>query len=361
MSMPTAHRLPRMSASAKPSRYAGTPNRPVFMGGCPRSGTTLIRTMLNSHPDLAMPHETRFLIDAYRRRRKWGDMSDPERRRELARWIVRQPKTRVQRLTKDFDAFVERSVAAPPTIGAVLSTGFTMYAERHGKRRWGDKRPSYILELDAVMAMFPNAQFINVVRDPRAAVASIRKIGWFADGLSAGTALWLRSQRSADRWRRKLGPDQFLEIRYEQLVEDTEGTLSRLVEFLGLDPGGLESMLSYHEKIDIMSRQIHPLLDKPVTAAAVRSWETALERPEIGLIETTLADRMARYGYEPVAAGVPIPAELTGALRDRQRRWRREDRQRRRAQLRCRLLYRHGVAASVPNTRSTTRVPAPPA
>ena len=338
-------RLARVSASAETSRYAGTPNRPVFMGACPRSGTTLIRTMLNCHPELAMPHETRFLVDAYRGRRKWGDMSDAARRRALASWIVRQPKTRVQRLTKDFDGFVERSVAAPPTLGAVLSTGFRMYAERHDKQRWGDKRPSYVLDLDAVLAMFPNAQFINVVRDPRAAVASIRKIGWFADGLSAGTDLWLRSQRSADRWRRKLARDQFFELQYEQLVDDTEGALAGLLEFLGLDPDGLESMLNYHEKIDIKSRQIHPLVDKPVTAAAVRSWESSLARPEVGLIESTLADRMARYGYEPVATGVQVPRELTRALRARQRSWRREDIQRRRADLQCRLLYRHPVAA----------------
>ena len=292
-----------------------------------------------------MPHETRFLVDSYRGRRKWGDMSDPDGRRALASWIVREPKTRVQRLTKDFDSFVERCGTASPTLGAVLSTGFQMYAERHDKQRWGDKRPSYVLDLDAVLAMFPNAQFINVVRDPRAAVASIRKIGWFADGLSAGTDLWLRSQRSADRWRSKLAGDQFFEMQYEQLVDDTAGTLSRLVDFLGLNPDGLESMLSYHEKIDIKSRQIHPLVDKPVTAAAVRSWESSLERAEVGLIEMTLADRMARYGYEPVATGVEVPQELTRALRDRQRRWRREDMQARRADFQSRLFYRHPVAA----------------
>ena len=229
--------------------------RPVFVGGCPRSGTTLLRTMLNAHPELAIPHETRILVDGYRRRAAWGDLGDPERRRAVAQWVVEREVSQYRRLHEDAGELVARMVAAPPTIGSVLGAGFRLYAERNGKARWGDKRPSLVLHLGAVLAMFPDAQYVNVVRDPRAAVASIRRVGrrhgWPAHGVPGGTDSWERSVRAADKWRRRLPADQFLEVQYEHLVADPEAVLARVVAFLELDPAGLDAMLRHDETADI--------------------------------------------------------------------------------------------------------------
>jgi hypothetical protein len=330
----------------KQSRYAGAEGRPVFVGGCPRSGTTMLRTMLNSHPELAMPHETRFLVDAFRKRAKWGDMADVQSRRKLARWVIRRKKSRVERLVDDPQALLERMVHAPPTLGSVLSTGFQLYAERQGKPRWGDKRPSYVLELDAVMKMFPDAQFVNVVRDPRAAVASIRKIGWYKDGIVAGTALWEQSLRASVAWKRRLAPDQFLEIRYETLVADTRPELERLIEFLGLSPDAIDDMLSFHENADIRSKKMHPLVSQPVTTAAVRSWEEALTAPEVAFIERSLAKRMRRYGYEPSTGATAVPRELGRRLRKRRMVLRKERARTWATEQKLRVTYPGKIAAA---------------
>jgi hypothetical protein len=89
--------------------------------------------------------------------------------------VVERKVSRYRQLTEDADELVERMVAAAPTIGSVLSAGFRLYAERPDKPRWGEKRPSVVLNLDAVFGMVPDAQYVKVVRDPRAVVASIRK------------------------------------------------------------------------------------------------------------------------------------------------------------------------------------------
>jgi hypothetical protein len=332
------------------SAYADHPDRPVFVGGCPRSGTTLLRTMLNSHPELAIPHETRFVIDAWKQRGRWGDLADADNRRRLARWIVGRRKTRSRRLAKR-KPLVRAMVAAPPTLGSVLSVGFELYAERAGKPRWGDKRPSYVLDLDAVFAMWPDAQFVNVVRDPRAVVASICKIGWFEDDLAAGIELWERSQRCAERARRRLAEDQFLELRYETLVAEPRATLERLVAFLGLDPDGLDAMLAYHERADIRSERMHPLVVRPVTSRPLHAWQERLAVEEVALIERALGGRLARYGYEPVADGVPVPLALRRRLlarrafvrRRRAAAWLREQQ--------LRVTYRRPVAAVRPRPR----------
>lgn len=323
--------------------------RPVFVGGCPRSGTTLLRSMLNSHPDLAIPHETRILIDGYRRRAAWGDLGNPENRRRLARWVVERKVSRYRQLAEDADELVECMVAAAPTIGSVLSAGFRLYAERHGRARWGEKRPSVVLNLDAVFAMFPDGQFVNVVRDPRAVVASFRRVGrqhgWGAPGIPGGTDTWERSTRAADRWRRRLPADQFLEVQYEHLVADPAAVLGRIVEFLDLDAAGLDAMLRYHETADIHSRTLHALVSQPVTTERLRVWEQALRTKEIAFVESVLGDRMRRYGYEPVAAGVKVPANLRRRHRRRRNEMRLESARQRGRELGLRLTYRRPVAA----------------
>jgi Sulfotransferase family len=323
--------------------------RPVFVGGCPRSGTTLLRTMLNSHPELAIPHETRVLIDGYRRRAMWGDLGDPENRRRLARWVVDRKVSRYRRLSENADELVEAMVAAPPTLGSVLGAGFRLFAAHHGKERWGEKRPSVVLNLDAVFAMFPDAQYVNVVRDPRAAVASIRRVGkrygWGAHGLPGGTDTWERSVRAADRWRRRLPADQFLEVQYEHLVADPSAALARIVEFLELDAAGLDAMLHHHESADLRRGTLHSLVSKPVTTERLRAWEQGLRPREIAFVESVLGDYMRRYGYEPVAAGVKVPERLRRRHKQRRRQMRLKTAQRRARDLRIRLTYRRPVAA----------------
>jgi hypothetical protein len=328
----------------KPSPYVDVPNRPVFAGGCPRSGTTMFRTMLNAHPELALPHETRFVVDGYRKRAQWGDLTKEKNRRKLARWVVKRKKSRFERITKDPTELVEAMAAAPPTMGSVLSAGFKLYAGHQDKPRWGDKRPAYAINLDAVFAMWPDAQFINVVRDPRAAVASIRKIGWYKDGIPAGIELWERTLRRTDRWRRRLGPDQFLEIRYEALVADPAAVLERVVGFLGLDPAGLEQMVAFHERADIRSKTTYALVSQPITTSPMRTWEQTMTRQEIALVEHALAGPMARYGYEPVLDGVAVDPVMRKQLWTQRYAMRREDARTLVDETKLRFAYRQPVA-----------------
>ena len=322
---------------------------PVFVGGCPRSGTTLVRVMLDAHPELAIPGETRILVDGYRARARWGSLEDAESRRGVARWVVERKVSRHERLSPDAEELVERMAAAPPTIGSVLGAGFELYAERHGKPRWGDKRPSLVLNLDAVFAMFPDAQYVNIVRDPRAVVASIRRVGrqqrWGGHGIAGGVEKWERSMRAADRWRRRLRSDQFHELRYEDLVADPAAVLEPLVAFLELDPGGLDAMLRHHETTEVRSARLHRLVSQPVTTEAVRTWEQALHPRQVAFVESVLGDRMTRHGYEPAATGRPVPEKLEQRYRKRRRAMRVLGAKRRARGLVVRLTYRHPVAA----------------
>jgi hypothetical protein len=304
------------------SKFVGHPDRPVIIGACPRSGTTLLRTMLNSHPDLAMPRETRFVIEAWQRRKEFGDLHRAGNRRRLARWIFKRQKSLARRLGLDPQKAVERLVAAPPTLGSMLATCFVMYAEKHDKPRWGDKRPKYAAQIAAVWDLYPNAHFVNVVRDPRACAASMRKLGWYDGRLAPAVELWQRAIETVDGWRPRLAADQLLEVRFEDLVAAPEEALAGIVTFAGLaaDENAVARMLRYHERKEVRSERYHANVARPPDPTRVSGWTDVLETAEIAFVEDATRPLMRRYGYEPVADGVSAPGELLRELRNRRRR-----------------------------------------
>ena len=335
--------LRRMSANGA---CVATSERPVLVGGCARSGTTLLRSMLNSHPDLAVPHETKFVVTAWRNRDRFGDLTRVENRRAVARWILELPNTRFTRLGIEPDELTEAFAAAPPTLGSLMAACFSRYAEHHGKPRWGDKRPSYSRNLDALFRLFPQFQFVHVVRDPRACAASMRR-AWDGWGRVASAAeVWERTDKAVRAARRGLPAGQFLEIYYEHLVAEPEQTLEQICGFLGLDPTGVPKMLDYHRNgVDLPRDKLYGNAAKPVSTTAVQRWMSDLSEPEIAFLEHVLGDRIRAHGYDLTAAGTPVPADQLADYRSLRSRRDREALRRRLVELKRKATYRQPTAA----------------
>lgn len=342
----------------RPSRFAARPVRPLFIGACPRSGTTLLRSLLDNHPELAMPAETDFVLPLFRNRVGYGDLRDDANRRRVADWIFREkghgsvrlrPKgVRERPLTPD--EAVERLVAAPPTLGSLVEACFRMYAEAHGKPRWGDKRPAYAGYVSALFRLFPDAQFVNVVRDPRGAVASLMRLGWHKPkvALAASTATWETSIARVDHAARRLRPDQLLDVRYEDLVRDPAAVLERVCRFANLDASeqALNQMLT-GERGGTFRPGWHDRLSEPIDTAPIDNWRRHLQPQQVALVEAAAAPSFARFGYRPLQdLDAQAPAahlrRLEHQRERRRRKWRTEDRH----ELKRRLwLYRRPVAA----------------
>jgi hypothetical protein len=297
--------------------------RPVIIGGCPRSGTTLLRTMLHCHPEVAIPRETRFVLESWLRRTKFGDLEEAANRHRLASWIFKRKESQANRLGLDEEEAIERLVAAPPTLGSLLATCFTMYAERNGKPRWGDKRPMYAARLSAILDLFPNAHFIHVVRDPRACIASVRKLGWYNGRIAPALELWERSIHTVNAWHPKLSADQLLEVKYEDLVTAPEATLTRVAAFAGLaaDDDALKQMLQYHEFEETRSERYHANLSRPLDPTRLSGWTETLTDAEIAFTEEAAGPLMRQWDYEPIANGVAAPPELLRVFKSRRRRY----------------------------------------
>ncbi|WP_030612910.1 sulfotransferase family protein, partial [Streptomyces fulvoviolaceus] len=290
---------------------APTSVRPVFVLGCPRSGTTLLQLMLHAHPRIALPPETRFVLPAYEGRLRFGDLRDPGNRAGLAAWITGRKETRFDELGLDADTVAERIEGGPPTLGSALGITLRSYAERHGKVRWGDKRPAYALHVEEILRLFPDAQFVHLVRDGRDCVASLMGMPWWHRGFHEAVATWAQVMDVTRRYARRLGPDSWHELRFEDLVAHPEPQLRELCRYLGeeYDPGMTEPRRVAEKAVPARKtwhRRTHGALD--TTRAG--SWQQRLTPDQIRLCDAVLGDRLVRNGYELSGAVRPDPAEL---------------------------------------------------
>lgn len=276
-------------------------DRPIIVLGCPRSGTTLLQAMLHGHPRIAIAPETRFLLPAYRRRRRFGDLEDPANRRALARFIVGRGHL-FGNLGLDRRETIRQIVEGPPTLGSAIGVVLRAYAERFDRPRWGEKRPGYHRHIDVVMRLFPDAQIVHVVRDPRDCVASLKRMPWWNRPIHHSVSAWAQSVDYTDEAMRRW-PGVVARVRYERLVADPEAELQALCAALGEDYDPAMAEPERVAPLVVPGRDWHRTTGLSPTTARVGRWRKELEPWEAALCETALAERMRRFGYEPTSTG----------------------------------------------------------
>ncbi|QBI55873.1 Sulfotransferase domain protein [Streptomonospora litoralis] len=279
--------------------WPSSAERMIIILGCPRSGTTLLQLMLHAHPRIAIPPETRFTLDVYRRRAEFGDLREAANRRRLAEAITGPRNTRYRDLKLDPQETTAAIVDGPPTVGSAVGTVFRQYAHRFGKQRWGDKRPGYYQGIEELARMFPNAQFVHLIRDGRDCVGSLKQMPWYKLDSYHAVSTWAESIDYGRSAARRLGPGTFYELRYEDLVADPPRELSALCEFLGeeFDPVMCEPRRVAKSAVPKF-KTWHQNTRRDVNAASSGSWQQRLEPWEAALAETVLGGRLKANGYE---------------------------------------------------------------
>lgn len=310
---------------------------PFFIVGSGRSGTTLVRSLLNAHPRLAVPPETHFMRRAARRRG-----ADPEAPpdfeafwRELVRW------RRFRDLGVDPDE-VRRLVdrAGRQDFKTVFAALLRAYADRTGKPRAGEKTPGHHRYLDRLFAWFPDARIIVVQRDPRAVVASHLRSPWVADHLAARrptapivprSRLFHVAER-ATRWMQAYDhhlaafadDPRFLVVAYERLVAEPVAELRRICEFLGesYEPAMLGERAAGGDTTPATAPagwyawevEHHARAAGAISNDSRERWREDLSAREIAWIEALCTPRMTILGYRPESDRGRAGARLAGTL-----------------------------------------------
>jgi hypothetical protein len=283
---------------------------PVVVG-CPRSGTSLLAVMLDSHSQLAIPPETSFV----------GLVASLQGASQLLRRnffeIVTTDRIQVSNWSDfglDQDALWRRLEAIEPfTIAAGLRAFYALYAEAQRKPRYGEKTPGYVFFLPQIAALLPEAHFIHVIRDPGDTALSWRKT-FFAPSqdLRVLGESWSKHVQ-AGRQSGSAVP-HYIEVRFEDLVRRPERELKRLCEYLALDWNA--GMLDYraqgaarlqrlqgrrYAQGPMIAREertrIHANLIRPPDAGRLDVWRQEMTPGERRLLEDAAGPLVVELGY----------------------------------------------------------------
>jgi LPS sulfotransferase NodH len=276
---------------------------PIFVVGCGRSGTTLLRLMLNRHPQIACFGESA----AFFRYGKYGRLDNQS---ELHRFI------------QDWQVACERESPHPDMMATggmrerlrtsgsyVEATSVVMneFARLENKRLWGEKTPAHVHRIPAIRAAFPKARIIHITRDPRPVVSS--SILTLGDGRMSprnvynSAKYWVRCEEAIERAHGVM-PAQIHRVRYEELVREPEAVLRAICDFLGVPfaPGMLqtgESAIAYAPRASggggVAAH--HTGLLEDVNTRTLERWRDELHPAVVGVIEHAAGKWMRRRGY----------------------------------------------------------------
>jgi Sulfotransferase family len=285
--------------------------RPIFVVGAVRSGTTLVRYMLCSHPRIYLTPESNF-IPRFFGSRPTGELSAATADRIFAGIAEYKP------FWRDWEGAPPdwRDVVKPNTTltaGSLLSGLYGAYAQQYGAPRWGDKTPGYVAHLELLSRIFPRCQFIHVMRDARDAVTSQletyrgRRFFYMDPYYAART--WNEQLRAGMRFGRSLPRGRYHEVRYEDVTSTPEPVLRQLCAFLDEDYDAnmaspyLEARRHHH------SQGIHRSVRKPVSTGSVGRWRRDLAAEDQRVVQPLVSALLRELGYPVEDVGRPAPSE----------------------------------------------------
>jgi Sulfotransferase family len=290
----------------------------VFIVGCARSGTTLLRRMVDAHPDIAITRETHWIAKRFERQE--GVTADGLVTPELFSRLLSYEKFTRMRIDQDE---LEGLVAGeePVPYSSFVTGVFDLYGKVQGKRLVGDKTPAYVRSIPTLHDLWPEAKFVHIVRDGRDVALSAvnwdrayklanRYSTWTEHPTTTAAVWWEWLVRLGREAGSLLGPDLYHEVRYEELISEPEGTCETLCTFLALPYD--DAMLRFHERLPDPRFYAKQKRWRPISTG-LRDWRSQMDAGEVECFEAAAGDLLDELGY-PRAAPVPSREKLENAV-----------------------------------------------
>lgn len=282
--------------------------QPLIFVTAGRSGTTLLRSMLAVTGEIAIPPESYALSFAALQYQAMQEQSWYNLTRLIVSLFEGFEKFELWEMTLHPVYVKGRSL--PPderSLARLIDLVFTEYAQAHFPQAtlWGDQTPQNCHRLPWIMQTFPQAKYLHVLRDGRDVVASYLQSGAVASYVAPEETVafaldrWQTAVRAADYARRHLPDEQFLEIRYEQLVQAPEATLQRVCRFAGM--AYQPAMLDYWQAettVEHRYQSHHQNLTQPVFSSSIGRWRERLDNQQQAQVQQSLAPLLAQLGYD---------------------------------------------------------------
>ncbi|MEX1367396.1 MAG: sulfotransferase [Nannocystaceae bacterium] len=295
-----------MGASARPGQHdgrsglGGAASTLTFLVCSERSGSNLIRSILNTHPQIYAP-EPIHLAAFWERVPELGDLRDDDRWAALLSAIVEFLQQWNGTLHPSLEFRVDDLLARIPRreFVAIYEYFYAQGLAASGKPRLFIKENHTAQRAGPLRAHYPGARFVYQVRDPRDFLASCKRMRRFKYGSATGAlAVWCADQRAALDLQAQLAPEQVFSGRYETLIHEPERYLEQVCALMGVP--FVPQMLEFHRTPDAQRAAAHEAwrnLGRPIMRDNSGHYAATLTAAEIALVEDHAHELMARLGY----------------------------------------------------------------
>jgi Sulfotransferase family len=294
----------------------------VFLVGSARSGTTLLRRIVDAHPEIAITPETHWVPRWYEQRAGVTPegMVTPELLDRLSSYR-RFARFEVQR--EDLERLLEGD--GPVSYSTFVSGFYDLFGRRRGKRLVGDKTGEYARRIPTLHELWPRARFVHLIRDGRDVCLSVldwkerpgasRFVTWQEDRVATTAFWWKRNVQLAREAGARLPPELYYEVRYEALVTRAEEECRALCNFL--DVSFDDSMLRFHEGRTRTERGLSPKSAWLPITPGLRDWRSQMRSDDVERFEAAAGDLLDELGYERGSSPSPEALEQAANLRRR--------------------------------------------
>lgn len=268
--------------------------RPIFIAGCPRSGTTLLGATLGDHSQCIAIPESQFKIECLRPLGMPGGRLEVETtyRKILEHWRFRAWDMVPGAMQSDetLDTYAKM-------IGKLVVDYGNQRGQLEGVEAWVDHTPDNLYNLETLLTAFPKAKIIHIIRDGRAVAASVRSLDWGPNTILGAGHYWIEHVSYGLAAERKFAK-QIIQVRYEDLVRDPQHELKRLCAWLCLEFEKTMIRGEGFSKPSYYSYRAHRLIGKSPDASRAKAWENELKPRELEEFESVTGEFLQYLGYE---------------------------------------------------------------
>jgi Sulfotransferase family len=277
-----------------------TPIKPIFLGGLHRSGTSLLRGILGSHPDVAIYPSDLPLWTQFYEQYRTQNLNSWETRKQLLDEINAHPKAEnlIGLIDKVEDNLNQLSNKRSINFGVIVEQLLREYAKAQGRSRWGLKTPYNEFFADAIFSTYPKAKIVQILRDPRDVAVSIQSRGW-SKTLKKTCKEWKQSVRLA-RSHSQNYSGSYIAIQYEQLVSDPETIVRQVCQVVELDYSpdllqmeGQQGWRGSNSHFDDIGYK-----KQGISQSALNRYVDLLDESDLQFIQETLKDEMVYLNYK---------------------------------------------------------------
>ncbi|UCB58918.1 MAG: sulfotransferase [Thermoplasmatales archaeon] len=268
--------------SSKKMKYISALD-PIIIGGCPRSGTTLARALIGSHPDIASAEQEYNIL-------MWIDKA------EILERVLSFTTEEIKSLYSNAKDHIQ-----------LAENILSLYMKKNEKNKIALKHPYHILIIDDLFHYFPNMKFIHLIRDGRDTVSSLRthpkrkKVNGKIIPVKTNNPFdlcirrWIVALNLGKKWRKN---KNYIEIKYEDIVNKPVVELKKIFNFLKLTMIPKKELLNFykHQNEDKHLQNIE--VGQPIYKKTTGRWKKDMTDEEKILFKEMAGEYLIEYGYE---------------------------------------------------------------